>query len=67
MERETNTIMKNYKNKIETLKELLELLENGYFDDYFKGKDNEFDGCQDLAIKNFLECRIIELETDKSY
>jgi hypothetical protein len=56
----------NYKNKLRTLRQLLKLVEEDYFEPFFKdwyASNKE----AKLIVKNFLEARIIELETDKSY
>ena len=60
-----------YKDKIKTLNELLKLVGENYFAPYFKSQENAFDGMPAYElkgiVKDFLECRIIELETDKEY
>lgn len=51
--------------KIKVLKELLQLIMEDYFEPYFEEMINKFDGYPKGLVKDFLECRIIELEESK--
>ena len=58
------------KEAIELLKDLIKHIEKGYFHSYFvdRGKDYKisYDKFARL-VKDFLECRIIELEDEGTY
>jgi len=57
-----------YKDKIRTLEEVEIKVREGYFEPYFRERAKEFkkQTPKDI-VEDFLQCRIIELETDKSY
>lgn len=56
--------------KKNTIKELIKLIEDDYFNPYFEGRARDFDSKPDKAkalIKDFLECRLIELEEEGEF
>jgi hypothetical protein len=63
----------DYKQKIKTLKELLKLVNEDYFEPFFKERKKLYPYKKitykefKFGVQEFLECRVIELETDKNY
>ncbi len=53
------------KEAIELLKDLIEKIKEDYFKPYFEERINDFDGYPEGLVKDFLECRVIELEDEK--